>query len=122
MALSTGRRVLFLNGRELAGRICRVMPSVNSRKRYAWADLPANLQAAALDQLRWLTEERLREYGEVRPPGWAEWLAPLLTWRLRGGTWVVWCEAWGIVEREGLTRKPAMRFEQLRRAEPSRAP
>ena len=98
-----------------------MMTALNSRKRYQWQALPAYHQAAALEQLRRLAEGRLREYGEVRPPGWAEWLAPLLTWRLRDGCWPVWCEAWGLVERKGLASNPAMRFEQLRRFEPGRS-
>ena len=96
------------------------MPSLNPRKRYPWQALPAAHQATALGQLRWLAEARLREYGEVRPPGWAAWLAPQLTWRLRDECRPVWCEAWGLVERKGLALNPTMRFEQLLRAEPGR--
>lgn len=94
------------------------MTNSNSRTWLAWEALPAFHHAAALNQLRRLAEGRLREYGELRPPGWAEWLAPLLTWRLRDGAWPVWREAWGVAERTGLLREPAMRFEQLRRVEP----
>ena len=91
------------------------MSRSNSRKWQPWPALPAAFQPAGLEQLRRLAEGRLREYGELRPPGWAEWLAPRLTWRLRDGTWPVWREAWGMVERSGLVENPALRFKQLRR-------
>lgn len=97
--------------------------NLKPRKRYAWAELPEAYQAAALAQLSWLAEQRLREYGEQRPLGWAAWLAPLLTWQLRDGCRVVWCDAWGLVEREGVKTNPAQRFVQLQRLpqpEPSR--